>query len=261
VVGPVELGIYKLHLSVVVSECRWVGMQASLSLPSDLRNRVNTHRMHLSQIDEQIAAITNIAEALEQNERSDKVENQREAIISHLKDAQNINDRITVLNRVIEGSLTAPEGQLAEKVKEECEKLLDKRSDTFYKTLPKFKEFERRIWLISHPDEMYEEDDEEGLMMVATQKTVKCTLTKEYFEDPVKNSRCGHVFEKEAILSIIAKPRYGGPHKCPTPGCGRPIGRDTLVPDPETKRAVVEAKQEEREMASQRQLDEDVVDL
>lgn len=88
-------------------------------------------------------------------------------------------------------------------------------------------------------------DDSNEEMVVVTRPSLKCPLTHQLFEDPVKkynyhptrftcSPACGHVFSKQAILSIF----QGGDHRCPVTGCSKLISRDRLVPDESTSRRI-----------------------
>jgi len=66
-------------------------------------------------------------------------------------------------------------------------------------------------------------------------KKLKCPLTKCFFLEPVKNSFCGHVFEKQAILSFIKKDN----NKCPFDNCEKYITKSSLKPDRYMKQMVV----------------------
>nr|XP_021181953.2 E3 SUMO-protein ligase NSE2 [Helicoverpa armigera] len=76
--------------------------------------------------------------------------------------------------------------------------------------------------------------DESDLAITESQDQYLDPITKRPVTDPVKNSVCGHIYEKDAILNLIStKPRT----KCPVAGCGNrgPILRDHLISDEELK--------------------------
>jgi hypothetical protein len=109
-----------------------------------------------------------------------------------------------------------------------------------------YKKFRRIIFEASHdPDEEedepletyfddFEEADED---MVVAREVVsyKCPLTKQYFEDPVTSSVCGHSFSKEAIYDVIHTQTVGrnGRIKCPVQACRHFYGISDLKPAPE----------------------------
>ncbi len=80
--------------------------------------------------------------------------------------------------------------------------------------------------------------------------TVRDPYTKRPIVDPVKNLRCGHVYEKKSVMGLLA-PSGGGrgkdkraAAKCPYIGCANkvPIREEDLVPDDELRKAVVERR-------------------
>ncbi|KAK6351294.1 hypothetical protein TWF718_004459 [Orbilia javanica] len=102
--------------------------------------------------------------------------------------------------------------------------------------------------------QMADDDDDEsddGIQAVAVKRNLKCPLTMQLFQDPVK-AGCGHVFEKEALLEVLKSyKQLKKDNICPTPGCGKLINVRDLKPDALTKR-LAEAKARERALAEQR---------
>ncbi|XP_045520683.1 E3 SUMO-protein ligase NSE2-like isoform X2 [Pieris brassicae] len=77
--------------------------------------------------------------------------------------------------------------------------------------------------------------DDSDIAITASQTTYNDPFTKKAIEDPVKNSLCGHIYEKEVIMNIIQKKKKG--IKCPVAGCGNKnlIQTKHLVSDDELK--------------------------
>ncbi|KAH9645390.1 hypothetical protein HF086_000008 [Spodoptera exigua] len=76
--------------------------------------------------------------------------------------------------------------------------------------------------------------DESDLAITESQEQYLDPITKRPVTDPVKNTVCGHIYEKATILNLIStKPRS----KCPVAGCGNrgPITKDHLISDEELK--------------------------
>ncbi len=61
--------------------------------------------------------------------------------------------------------------------------------------------------------------------------------------NPVKNSACGHVYDREPMLKLL---RQNPLTRCPFPGCPSrdPVCAEDLHPDRETKRRILAAQQE-----------------
>ncbi|XP_026328327.1 E3 SUMO-protein ligase NSE2-like [Hyposmocoma kahamanoa] len=74
--------------------------------------------------------------------------------------------------------------------------------------------------------------EESDLAITETQDQYIDPITKRPIVDPVKNSLCGHIYEKESIINLITiKQRT----KCPVVGCGNrePVQRQHLISDDE----------------------------
>ncbi|KAI8428512.1 hypothetical protein MSG28_007299 [Choristoneura fumiferana] len=59
-------------------------------------------------------------------------------------------------------------------------------------------------------------------------------ITKRPIEDPVKNTVCGHIYDREAIMNLLNLKKK---IKCPVAGCGNrnPINPNQLISDEELK--------------------------
>ncbi|ESN91103.1 hypothetical protein HELRODRAFT_194550 [Helobdella robusta] len=62
------------------------------------------------------------------------------------------------------------------------------------------------------------DDDDDDIIMTSEELGVKCPYTQKVMEEPVKNTKCGHNYEKKAILEFINNKK--GNAKCPYAGCG-----------------------------------------
>ncbi|XP_026729798.1 E3 SUMO-protein ligase NSE2-like [Trichoplusia ni] len=74
--------------------------------------------------------------------------------------------------------------------------------------------------------------DESELAITESQDQYLDPITKRPIADPVKNTVCGHVYERESIMNLIkTKSRT----KCPVAGCGNraPVVANQLVSDEE----------------------------
>jgi hypothetical protein len=60
-----------------------------------------------------------------------------------------------------------------------------------------------------------DDDDIEVMMGSRTAVQLKCPVTSQFLEEPVKNKLCGHVFSKRGIMHMLKS----GPCRCPVAGC------------------------------------------
>eukprot|EP00475_Leptophrys_vorax_P024154 TRINITY_DN3326_c0_g1_i2.p1 TRINITY_DN3326_c0_g1~~TRINITY_DN3326_c0_g1_i2.p1 ORF type:complete len:284 (+),score=73.23 TRINITY_DN3326_c0_g1_i2:166-1017(+) len=98
--------------------------------------------------------------------------------------------------------------------------------------------FRREIWAESHPDEPYPEDDENADLVemgsANSQALFMCPLTRSLLVDPVKSSKCGHHYSKQAIMQYIhSKAQHRQPAVCPVSGCRQLVTSESLEPDVE----------------------------
>ncbi|CAK1552478.1 unnamed protein product [Leptosia nina] len=75
--------------------------------------------------------------------------------------------------------------------------------------------------------------DDSDIAITESQTTYNDPFTKKAITDPVRNSLCGHIYEREVIMNIIQKKNM----KCPVAGCGNrePILQDHLISDDELR--------------------------
>ncbi|XP_059061397.1 E3 SUMO-protein ligase NSE2-like [Achroia grisella] len=76
--------------------------------------------------------------------------------------------------------------------------------------------------------------DESDIAITETQDQYIDPITKKPIVDPVKNTVCGHIYEKDAIMNLIIR---NNKTKCPVAGCGNrsPIMKQHLISDEELK--------------------------
>ncbi|XP_060801039.1 E3 SUMO-protein ligase NSE2 [Amyelois transitella] len=76
--------------------------------------------------------------------------------------------------------------------------------------------------------------DESDLAITETQDRYIDPITKKPIEDPVKNTVCGHIYERDSIMNLINR---NNRTKCPVAGCGNkgPIKKQHLLSDEELK--------------------------
>ncbi|KAI8505854.1 E3 SUMO-protein ligase NSE2 [Branchiostoma belcheri] len=80
-------------------------------------------------------------------------------------------------------------------------------------------------------------DDDDEIEMTQAEVNLKCPLTQQEFKEPVKNKKCGHVYDKGPILQHIRRKRGV---KCPVSACANtdPISEQDLEVDVEMRRKI-----------------------
>jgi E3 SUMO-protein ligase NSE2 len=126
---------------------------------------------------------------------------------------------------------------------------LSKTAREKYDQAAEFLDFKRRVWDVNHtnvppPRSWFEEAPEDDDIVVDQEiQSLKCPLTLQLLEEPVRNSTCPHVYSKAAILEVI---RHGkGMVPCPVAGCSARVTEKQLREDKVMARKVREEKAKE----------------
>lgn len=132
---------------------------------------------------------------------------------------------------------------------------IKKQAGKFANQVSAYREFRQAIFEISHDadeelpniDRFYDDynDSDEELVIEQEKISYKCPLTKQYFEHPVTSSKCGHSFEKSAIILVLNRGQH---KKCPVSACNHDIIIKDLKPDPQlAARAIAQKNREIKE--------------
>ena len=81
-----------------------------------------------------------------------------------------------------------------------------------------------------------EEEMDADILLSQVQVSTICPLTQQQLKSPMKNSRCGHVYSRLAILAHIKAKKSGA--QCPASGCSAGVVSDELSPDREMESRV-----------------------
>lgn len=127
----------------------------------------------------------------------------------------------------------------------------------------KYSAFRADIWDVLHEnddadmpvvDSYYGDYDPEGDLEIAQERvSYKCPLTKQYYEDPVVSTVCGHAFSGNAIREVLTA--VGGRDKCPVPACSHMISLAQLVDSPELAQKAERARLRELKASQRRDHD------
>ncbi len=95
--------------------------------------------------------------------------------------------------------------------------------------------------LNNEEDEPQTEDIDDDLAMTQTEINTVCPISKVEMKKPVRNSACGHVYDKASIEHILRQ-RPGS--ICPVVGCPNKMSvqRDQLKEDKATRRAIAKKR-------------------
>ena len=103
------------------------------------------------------------------------------------------------------------------------------------------------------------EDDDEIMAEGGPRVNLKCPITGTLMEDPYKNSVCGHVYEKEAILNHLRKDRT---KRCPVAGCSTSqITQAMLRPDNVTATQIRREKVRQQRARDLLRASQDTIDM
>jgi len=211
------------------------------------------HKQLLQEIVISMVSTEETAMALETNLETGKVEEMEETMKVYVDLERRLKDRVTALEDLKTTVQRAPKvdeldmsSALSKKIKE-----IEKSEGQSLKKNKRYTEFKKKIWLINHPDEPMQDEENEGLMVMSSagENTI-CPITRKDFEEPVKNPVCGHVYTKEAIIQVIRTKR-GRSVTCPVAGCRAPVNEKSLEPDVEMERKLKKLKKQKEIKQSQ----------
>ncbi|XP_031566932.1 E3 SUMO-protein ligase NSE2-like [Actinia tenebrosa] len=110
----------------------------------------------------------------------------------------------------------------------------------------KVKNFQSQIWKVHHegqplPSQSDDADkvaeDADLIMSQATERTT-CPITTVEMKKPMRHKKCGHNYEKEAIIQHIKRAVSKGRAKCPIAGCVHFVTKNDLEPNTELERII-----------------------
>ena len=86
-----------------------------------------------------------------------------------------------------------------------------------------------------------EADGDEDMVMVSSQIQTVCPVTRKEMVRPVRNTACGHVYDREGIEALMMQ---NAATRCPVVGCRNPaiVLPNNLQDDKQTKRAIAAKK-------------------
>lgn len=86
-----------------------------------------------------------------------------------------------------------------------------------------------------------EEEVDEDIAVTQSQVNFICPLTQMEMKNPVKNRKCSHYYDQEAVLGMIkAKHDMKKKFRCPKVGCGNTdVKKEDLILDPMMKRMIL----------------------
>lgn len=175
-------------------------------------------------------------EGPEQGEATDTLRNIMEGYVTDSQE-QEVNNNVlrTLKNRLAKMDVT----DWPDDIEEEFNRM---RSETSNNNVQK--NIQDHPWikelgsiLNDEEDEPQTEDIDDDLAMTQTEINTVCPISKVEMKKPVRNSACGHVYDKASIEHILRQ-RPGS--ICPVVGCPNKMSvqKDQLKEDKATKRAI-----------------------
>ena len=190
-----------------------------------------------------LAVCRRVMEELEGPEQGEATDTLRNIIEGYVTDSQeqeaNNNVLRTLKNRLAKMEIT----DWPDDIEEEFNRM---RSETSNNNVQK--NVQDHPWikelgsiLNNEEDEPQTEDIDDDLAMTQTEINTVCPISKVEMKKPVRNSACGHVYDKASIEHILRQ-RPGS--ICPVVGCPNKMSvqRDQLKEDKATKRAIAKKR-------------------
>ena len=101
------------------------------------------------------------------------------------------------------------------------------------------RDFEQLVSSANNQEE--EEEGDEDMVMVSSQVQTLCPITRAEMVRPVRNTACGHVYDREGIEALM---KQNAATRCPVVGCRNPaiVLPSKLQDDKHTKKAIAAMK-------------------
>ena len=126
-----------------------------------------------------------------------------------------------------------------------------------YANKTEYQDFKRRLWDIKHPDEdapatWFSADtrgtiapDDDDIIVGHQVQSLKCPLTLQLLEKPMRNTTCPHVYSLDAIKELVRNGR--GICPCPVSGCNSEVTMAGIREDKVMARKVRQEKERAEE--------------
>ena len=92
-------------------------------------------------------------------------------------------------------------------------------------------------------------NDDDDIVVDQEIQSLKCPITLTLLENPVRNTKCPHVYSLDAITELLRLGR--GICRCPVAGCQASVTKNDLREDKAMARKVREEKAREEERAAE----------
>jgi len=92
-------------------------------------------------------------------------------------------------------------------------------------------------------DDEEEDDDDDDLVATSTNINLIDPISKKIMTEPVRNKHCGHVYDRDSVVQMIAHTKRKG-FRCPAMGCAhrQPIKESDLEDAMDVKREIIRQK-------------------
>ena len=187
-------------------------------------------------------AQTILSSDLSEEEQGDHMDALRSVMENYIVRLAKVKQDIK-LTQELKGNLTKLDVSEWPDVDQEFKKLQTQKAGKLnvdVKSHPWMKEFER---LVSDSGNNQEEeaDGDEDMVMVSSQIQTVCPVTRKEMVRPVRNTACGHVYDREGIEALMMQ---NAATRCPVVGCRNPaiVLPNNLQDDKQTKRAIAAKK-------------------
>uniref|UniRef100_A0A1A8GWK1 E3 SUMO-protein ligase NSE2 n=1 Tax=Nothobranchius korthausae TaxID=1143690 RepID=A0A1A8GWK1_9TELE len=150
-----------------------------------------------------------------------------------------INNFVDIVEQVTEAGAQQPDAMfdLSAKVKQKFSERIAQLSDADLHKHPKviaFKEsIESSVSQANQESAENVEELDEDIAVTQSQVNLTCPLTQVQMENPVKNKKCNHHYDNNAILGLINRKKSQKKKcRCPVVGCANADVRESdLIPD------------------------------
>ena len=187
-------------------------------------------------------AQTILSSDLSEEEQGDQMDSLRNIIENYIVNFAKFKHDFK-LGQKLKENLTKQDGSEWPDVDQEFKKLQTQnegKCKVDVKSHPWMKDFDK---LVSQSGNTQEEEGggDEDMMMVSSQVQTVCPITRREMVRPVRNTACGHVYDREGIEALM---KQNPDTKCPMVGCRNPtkVFPHNLQDDNQIRKAIAAKK-------------------
>jgi len=232
-----------------------------MELSNSIDHIITKHQDLLKELETGMNYTIDISVSFEEQNDSSQSKQMEQCLQDYFAMETDIQNHITALNE-IKAKCQMGQEDLTEYLGMRLQQLKSESSKVDYRRHKKLLEFKQKLMKNRNPNEPIPGDHDEELIFVSQEITLKCPLTLQTLETPVRNKICGHSYSKDAIYHFLRENKRTKKSqrgcRCPVAGCEASVAEETLERDVDTERAL---KRKNLNKDKIRSSQEDIIEL